>query len=712
MRSARSVFLGALVLACLGSTWAADPVYLYLGQDHSPFLGEHVGAITDQDGELKVQDLIGARFPAMNSGAVPDLGISDAVQWVRLELANASDENDLLLHIANPEIDEVDAWYVQHDHATFLGSLGLDRPYSAQLGPYADLTFRLPLDPGSSGAVLLRMRSAKPLLVPVQIWTRAAYLTSSSQRNTYLGGYVGIMLVMAVYNLFIFLSIRDRSYMFYVLYILSVLAAQLAFVGITPVVVAPSLTFLASKASILLTTVTAICASEFLRHFLHTHERLPSFSRATRWFYAAFGVGLALDLAGARIAGYQVIQLVSALFACYLLAQAYLISRQGYRPGTYFLIAWSVFLLGVMTFVMKDWGLLPYTGVTRYMMPLGSVAEVVFLSFGLADRINVLRQEKERSQAEALHVSRENEKIIREQNVVLEKKVHERTRALQESNDHLKRTQTQLVDAEKMASLGQLTAGIAHEINNPVNFITSNIAPLRRDLDDLLEVLAAYRALGGRVPPEVLDPVLSLEKELDIDISIEELAEIIGSIAEGADRTAEIVRGLRNFSRLDEDDLKAADLNEGIRSTITVLGPQLRDQVELVMDLGELPKVECYAGKLNQVFMNILTNAVQALGDRTDGRIVVRSKVLDGDSVEIRFRDNGPGMPDHVRSRIFEPFYTTKEVGEGTGLGLSIAYNIVDKHHGTIQVESSVGMGTEFKIILPVDQPRVKEERA
>ena len=556
------------------------------------------------------------------------------------------------------------------------------------------------------------MRSAKPLLVPVQIWTRAAYLTSSSQRNTYLGGYVGIMLVMAVYNLFIFLSIRDRSYMFYVLYILSVLAAQLAFVGITPVVVAPSLTFLASKASIVLTTVTAICASEFLRHFLHTHERLPSFSRATRWFYAAFGVGLALDLAGARIAGYQVIQLVSALFACYLLAQAYLISRQGYRPGTYFLIAWSVFLLGVMTFVMKDWGLLPYTGVTRYMMPLGSVAEVVFLSFGLADRINVLRQEKERSQAEALHVSRENEKIIREQNVVLEKKVHERTRALQESNDHLKRTQTQLVDAEKMASLGQLTAGIAHEINNPVNFITSNIAPLRRDLDDLLEVLAAYRALGGRVPPEVLDPVLSLEKELDIDISIEELAEIIGSIAEGADRTAEIVRGLRNFSRLDEDDLKAADLNEGIRSTITVLGPQLRDQVELVMDLGELPKVECYAGKLNQVFMNILTNAVQALGDRTDGRIVVRSKVLDGDSVEIRFRDNGPGMPDHVRSRIFEPFYTTKEVGEGTGLGLSIAYNIVDKHHGTIQVESSVGMGTEFKIILPVDQPRVKEERA
>ncbi|MCB0780916.1 MAG: hypothetical protein KDC03_15575 [Flavobacteriales bacterium] len=690
----------------------ADKHYLYLGEDRGRYLGQYISRLEDREGLLSIDDAKNALFLPPAGADIPNLGISRSVHWLRLNIANASDVEDLVLHLGHPEIDEVDAWLVDKGRAVRLGRRGLDRPPDPEWSPYGDLTFPLPIPPGSARAVILRLRSVKPVQLPLQVWTREAYLSSNSARNTYIGGYAGIMLVMAIYNLFVFVSMRDRSYLVYVLYILSVLLAQLSFIGITPVVLAPTHTWLASKASILLTTLTAVAAGEFLRHFLHTHERLPSFSRATHWFYGAFALGIALDLMGHRMGGYKVIQAVSALFACYLLAQAYFVSRQGYRPGIYFLAAWSVFLAGVMMFVLKDWGILPYSALTKYTMPVGSVVEVVLLSFGLADRINVLRQDKERSQADALRVSQENEKIIREQNIVLEQKVHERTRALQESNDHLKRTQSQLVDAEKMASLGQLTAGIAHEINNPVNFITSNIDPLRRDLDDLLAVLAAYRSLGADVPADLMAPALRLERELDIDISIEELGEIIGSIAEGADRTAEIVRGLRNFSRLDEDDLKAADLNEGIRSTITVLGPQLRDQVQLDLELNDLPKVECFAGKLNQVFMNILTNAAQALTGRPDGRITVRTLIVDAHTVEVRIRDNGPGMPEHVRSRIFEPFYTTKEVGEGTGLGLSIAYNIIDKHHGRISVESAVGMGTEFRITLPVDRPRINEERA
>jgi signal transduction histidine kinase len=174
-------------------------------------------------------------------------------------------------------------------------------------------------------------------------------------------------------------------------------------------------------------------------------------------------------------------------------------------------------------------------------MPIGSAIEGVLLSFGLADRINILRREKERSQAEALKASLENERIIREQNVMLEEKVTERTHALQESNDHLKRTQSQLVNAEKMASLGQLTAGIAHEINNPVNFITSNIPPLRRNLGEVLEVLDDYRKAGTTADAQALNAAAAKEKKLGLDESIEELGEILGSIQEGAHRTAEIV---------------------------------------------------------------------------------------------------------------------------------------------------------------------------
>jgi two-component system, NtrC family, sensor kinase len=364
-------------------------------------------------------------------------------------------------------------------------------------------------------------------------------------------------------------------------------------------------------------------------------------------------------------------------------------------------------------FVLKDAGVLPFSGLTHYAMTVGSAIEGVLLSFGLADRINVLRREKEQSQAEALRASVENERLIREQNTVLEHKVLERTSALQESNDTLKRTQTQLVNAEKMASLGQLTAGIAHEINNPINFITSNIAPLRRNIADLVEVMKDYRAIDAQ-HPEGLNDVKAKETKLGLGETIEELDEIINSVAEGASRTAEIVRGLRNFSRLDEGDLKEADLHMGLRSTLTVLAPQYRDKVEFDLEFGELPRVECFPGKLNQVFMNILTNGAQATIARADGRPrrVSISTLHDNGMVEIRITDTGVGMSPEIQARIFDPFFTTKSVGEGTGLGLAIVYGIISDHNGTITVESTPGVGTEFRITLPVRREQRIELRA
>jgi signal transduction histidine kinase len=372
------------------------------------------------------------------------------------------------------------------------------------------------------------------------------------------------------------------------------------------------------------------------------------------------------------------------------------------------MIAWSAFLGGTVIFVLKDIGVLPYNAWTLYTMPVGSAIEGVLLSFGLADRINVLRREKQASQAQALEASLENERIIREQNAMLESKVKERTHALQESNENLKQTQTQLVNAEKMASLGQLTAGIAHEINNPINFITSNVAPLRRNIADIVEVIKGYQEVDAANAAEQLAALRDRSERIGLEESIEELDDIIGSIAEGSSRTAEIVRGLRNFSRLDEDDLKDADLNEGLRSTLTVLGPQYRDQVEFTLELGDIPKVECFPGKVNQVFMNILTNAVQATiarGDLAERRVRVRTS-SDGEQVSISIADNGTGMSDAVKARVFEPFFTTKSVGEGTGLGMAIVYGIISDHGGDIAIETMPGAGTEFIITLPLHQVR------
>jgi len=370
--------------------------------------------------------------------------------------------------------------------------------------------------------------------------------------------------------------------------------------------------------------------------------------------------------------------------------------------------AWCVFLLGTIIFVLKDVGILPYNDLTVNMMPIGSAIEGILLSFALADRINILRRDKERSQAEALAMAQENERLIREQNQELEHKVKERTAALQESNDTLKRTQVQLVQSEKMASIGQLTAGIAHEINNPINFITSNIGPLRRNLSEVVETINAYRSASNA---EEVAKVRTEEERAGIQESIDELDGIMHSVNEGAQRTAEIVRGLRNFSRLDEGDLKDADLNDGLRSTLAVLAPQYRGSVELVLELSELPKVECFPGKINQVFMNVMNNAAQATLARADGRprkVTVRTAAGD-DSVIVRISDTGIGMSDDIKAKIFEPFFTTKPVGEGTGLGLAIVYGIIIEHSGHIAVESNPGQGTTFTITLPLRQARQQE---
>ncbi|HRH39060.1 MAG TPA: 7TM diverse intracellular signaling domain-containing protein, partial [Flavobacteriales bacterium] len=467
-------------------------------------------------------------------------------------------------------------------------------------------------------------------------------------------------------------------------------------------------------ASLIFTFATAVAASEFMKYFIGTRQAVPRMHRWLTAFYVLIGAVMVTYLFIAPPLGYKLAQLTAGLFATYLYITAIAVWRKGSRQAGYFIIAWTVFLMGTMVFTLKDMGVLPYNDLTVFTMPIGSAIEGVLLSFGLADRINVLRREKERSQAQALDMAQENERLIREQNVDLEKKVTQRTAALQESNDNLKRTQAQLVSAEKMASLGQLTAGIAHEINNPINFITSNIAPLRRNIDDMVEVVKAYRTIDPTNAETALNEMKQREKQLGLDETIDELGDIIASVSEGATRTAEIVRGLRNFSRLDENDLKLANLNEGLRSTMTVLAPQYRENVELRLEPGDAPEVECFPGKVNQVFMNVLTNAAQATLARADGRprVVTASSKLVGDRVEIRIADTGVGMTDDLKTRIFDPFFTTKPVGEGTGLGLAIVYGIVNEHGGTIDVVSEPGVGTEFIITLPLRQQRRVEMRA
>jgi signal transduction histidine kinase len=260
----------------------------------------------------------------------------------------------------------------------------------------------------------------------------------------------------------------------------------------------------------------------------------------------------------------------------------------------------------------------------------------------------------------------------------------------------------QLVQAEKMASLGQLTAGIAHEINNPINFVSSNIEPLKNDISDVLEVLHKYEEVIENKSLKIhFQKVEERKHELELDYVQEEIHALLKGIEEGAVRTKEIVKGLRIFSRLDENDIKQFNVHEGLDSTLTLLKSKLGDRIEVIKQYGTLPLIEGYPGKINQVFMNILTNAVHATPQK--GKITITTYMQE-DTVRICIRDTGTGMTPEVKRRIFEPFFTTKDVGEGTGLGLAISFGVIEQHKGKITVESEVGKGTEFIITLPVTQ--------
>jgi light-regulated signal transduction histidine kinase (bacteriophytochrome) len=293
---------------------------------------------------------------------------------------------------------------------------------------------------------------------------------------------------------------------------------------------------------------------------------------------------------------------------------------------------------------------------------------------------------------------------------------------LEQAIEDLQNAQTQLIQGEKMSSLGQLVAGIAHEINNPVNFIYGNLNHATQYAEDLLALQKLYQYYIREPRAEIQEFI----EEIDLDFLIEDLPKMLASMKVGADRIRSIVLSLRNFSRLDQTDMKAVDIHDGIDSTLMILHHRFkaksdRGGIEIIKEYGKLPPVECFAGQLNQVFMNLLSNAIDALEDRdkdrspedrhqNPSRITIRTS-LSGDREQaqavICIFDNGPGIPEHLRSRIFEPFFTTKDIGKGTGMGLSISKQIVvDKHGGTFQCLSQPGQGTEFLIAIPISQSK------
>jgi signal transduction histidine kinase len=710
----RLLLLFFLVVAyCAPVSYGQAPIVIENLQDLTP-IGKHVLILEDKKNILTPAIAINATGYKASSDDVPSLQITTSSFWVKFRVTNHSDANPLALNLSYATLDSA-LFYCLDSVGNIIESVPMGEfvPVHMRHYEHQDYIYDLHIPKGQTRTFLLKVSASEQILLPLSVGSIKKATESIAMKDLLFGLYAGIILVMLLYNLFLYFTVRDKSYLFYVFYILFVGLSQACLEGYAARFLYPNSFYLSNAMMVWVPALSGISSVAFVNNFMNIKHYTPKLHRVLLGIMIIYMCIFLLSFTGNYAFCTNLLQLVVVLLSATGYTVAITISRKGYRPAIFFLIAFTIFIAGVVIFVLRNFSVLPYNNFTNYAMQAGSAIEVVLLSFALADKINLFRKEKEASQRQAMAALQENERIVREQNVMLERKVNERTHELKLSNSELNRAlkelkeaETQLVESEKMASLGQLTAGIAHEINNPINFVTSNVKPLNRDVRILLDAVAELEKIAGE-SPEKQRIISSYKEDIDFDYLKIEIDQLLNGISDGASRTAEIVKGLRIFSRLDEDVLKKADVNEGMESTLVITNNMLNNLITVERQYGNLPLLDCYPGKLNQVFLNMISNGVYAIkkkfGDKEGGKLTITTK-HDQEFAYISIADNGTGMDEQTKKRIFEPFFTTKEVGEGTGLGLSIAYNTIHKHNGQIQIDSALGQGTTFTIILPLIQ--------
>ncbi|TDK47234.1 sensor histidine kinase [Algoriphagus formosus] len=699
------------IISSLLLLFAQNPIKI---TGESVYLDRYEYLILESDEDLSIENVVNRDDFSLLDNENKNFGINNDVIWLKYQVENQGENLEKYLYINNPSLDSLELFVVQDGKVldSYLGGRLVD--FTRRSIPSKSIIFKVDIPNEGQVDLYLKVNSVNKKIITSSVASREFLERLINRENILFGIFTGVIVGLFFYNLFLFFSVRDKLYLIYVIHTVLVWFAQSSILGYTQEILWPNFIWMNLRAGVIFSSLVSIVGIWFLRVFLSTDKFVPKLDRGFYFIYLVYAFILVNAFFFSITVSYQTLLVTQSIVVIFVLLVAFSILKLGYRPARYYLLAWSVFMLGIFLFVLSEMGIIPTNDLTAYIMPLGSALEVVLLSFALADKINILKKEKEEEQAERLKVLKQNEELVREQNTLLEEKVRVRTDELEQALRNLQNTQSQLVSQEKMASLGQLTAGIAHEINNPINFVSSNITPLKRDIKDIMEVIDFYRTTGqSEFAPESKKKAADLEEELELDYVLEEVDQLLKGMEEGAKRTVEIVKGLRLFSRVDEQDVKKVDLHDGINSTIILLNSSIPGKIRIVRDFGELPMVECLAGKINQVFMNIINNAVHALSDHIDTikdpKIEIRTRSL-GDSVVVEIEDNGPGMPEHVKERIFEPFFTTKSVGRGTGLGLSIVYSIIENHKGTMEVNTEVGQGTTFIITLPTYQSNSKNE--
>ena len=633
---------------------------------------------------------------------------TDSDYWIRVRLHGTATDSQLLV-VAQPMLPTVTAFVLGAAGDWSRSMSGYLQPMAAKPVPTRDQVFRLP---AGTREVYLKV-PAVSVPLPISVVGTQDYVYYSTWRTFLYGLCLGLLTFVILNNLFLAISLGQWTYYHYVI----VVFGYTTFIAITEgflLYLFPRLDLM--EAFLWNPILTMPFGTSYGIFFLQLRRYSRPFYRFMLGLLVYIGIFIIAcafmpDSWVSPLGQFHSLIVIGALTAMGLFT-----GYRGNRLGYFFAGAYLVFLvLAVLEIVYINTGSPGYVFGISYVS-LGILIEAITLAFLLSKRFE---WERQRGEAERLHVqeqllakTKENERIVLNQNALLEEQIRHRTHQLNEQKESLETSlrqlqlaQAKLVESEKLASLGQLTAGVAHEINNPVNFISNGVNSLRENHRDIAEALENYLRLDpDRLDAQTLRELQQRHRQLALDEALEDNESLFRSIGNGVERTVGIIKSLRNFSRLDEGEFKDVDLNEGLESTLRILNSSIRQNATIERDYGDLPLVYCQAGKINQVFLNLINNAVQAIEDRGTITLTTRHVPQRG-RVSVAIADTGKGIPREHMNRIFEPFFTTKDIGKGTGLGLSITYGIIEEHGGTIEVDSAPGKGTTFLITLPVAGP-------
>lgn len=702
----------------------AGTIFNYREVNKLQLIGRNCDVFIDSSGKLNVQDVAKMGLFSPNNSAIPNFPVSSNSIWLRFSIHNSSSLNEIFLVVTYPNTSELELFKDSAKSFILCGKAGNGGESFINTTYNPDYSFHLSIMPRDTGIYYLKIKSLHQVLLPVFSGSESDFQEASIIQTIIVGLYAGIILAVFLYNVFVFFSTKDTSYLYYIIYIAFLGIAQITLSGHGYLYIWPKMAGFNKYAVPFTSSIAGASAIVFTNVFLNTKYYTPVIRKIFNAIGAAFVIAAITTFLNRNDISYNILNFASLAAGLFAVFTSLYIARKGYRPAYFYFVSWTAFSVGLVIFVLSNLNILPINNFTNYILYLGSAIEAILLSIALADKINVYKLEKETSQAEALRVAKENEILIREQNIVLEQQVAERTKELRESNHqlndaiiNLKDAQAQLVQAEKMASLGQLTAGIAHEINNPINFVKSNINPLRLDINDIFELIDNYNSLhkvsDNNEIRNNLKKINNFQEEIDLSFVRTEISNLIKGIEDGAERTAEIVRGLRTFSRLDEGAIKTVNLHDGVESTLVLLKNSIPYNIKIRKNFKAEGEVECYPGKINQVFMNVLNNGIQAITAKKPMGEEEFIDITTWDSKDgffhISIKDSGIGMSEETKQHVFEPFFTTKEVGEGTGLGMAIVFKIIEQHGGSIEINSQLGVGTEFILILPHKYPDTEQ---